>query len=349
MPQLGLGSGGLEGKEGREAICTALRAGYRLIDTALFYRTETEIAAGMRMAGVKRDEVFLCTKVLQKAHAADAQVRDSLKESLRNLGTNYVDLYIIHNPRAGRIKEVWSLLLKLREEGLCKAVGVSNFGVAQLEGLRQAGLELPEVNQIEVHCWRQLPEVTAYHAQRGIATMCMAPLARGRMLGRSDLAKMAEEMGRTEAELAIRWSLQQGYIPIRKSINSERILLNMADGFDLAESQMERIQRLNSGFMSCTMASPCYELPWELVADNIPDPATWGGDRKSKGNGKGHGKGKSYQQKDAEHSIVVLEWLKAYVGRLLGPFCAVLLYSLLGYGPVLGVLAAATAMVTLTA
>jgi len=293
MPQMGLGSGDLEGREGREAICTALRAGYRLIDTALFYRTEKEIAAGIRMAGLKRDQVFICTKVLQKAHASEVQVRNSLKESLKNLDTNYVDLYVIHNPRAGRIKEVWSLLLKLREEGLCKAVGVSNFGVGQLEGLRESGFELPEVNQIEVHCWRQLPEVTAYHAKHGIATMCMAPLARGRMFGRSDLAKMAEEMGRTEAEVAIRWSLQKGYIPIPKSINPERVLLNMADGFDLTKSQMDRIKHLDTGFMSCTMASPCHELSWQLVADEIPDPDTWGGNRnKSKGSGKGKGKGK---------------------------------------------------------
>lgn len=291
MPQLGLGSGDLEGREGREAICTALRAGYRLIDTALFYRTEKEIAAGIRMAGLKREQVFICTKVLQKAHASDAQVRNSLKESLRNLDTNYVDLYVIHNPRAGRIKEVWSLLLQLREEGLCKAVGVSNFGVGQLEGLRESGLELPEVNQIEVHCWRQPQKVTAYHSEHGIATMCMAPLARGRMFGRSDLAKMAQEMGRTEAEVAIRWSLQKGYIPIPKSINPERILLNMADGFDLTKRQMERVERLDTGFMSCTMASPCHELSWQLVADSIPDPDTWGGNRnKSKGYGKGKSK-----------------------------------------------------------
>ncbi|CAJ1332512.1 unnamed protein product [Effrenium voratum] len=289
MPQLGLGSGGLEGREGQQAIAAALRAGYRLIDTALYYRTEKEISAGIRMAGLKREDVFISTKVLQKAHVSPSQVRDSLDESLRNLGTSYVDLYLIHNPRAGRIKEVWSLLLKLREEGLCRAVGVSNFGLAQLEGLRQAGLELPEVNQIEVHCWRQLPEVTAYHAQHGIATMCMAPLARGRMFGRSELAQMAQELGRTEAELAIRWSLQKGYAPIPKSIHPERILLNMADGFELTKRHMERIQELDTGFLSCTMASPCHELPWELVADSIPDPSLWGGDRKK---GKGAGKGR---------------------------------------------------------
>ncbi|CAE7438296.1 unnamed protein product [Symbiodinium natans] len=286
MPQLGLGSGGLEGREGREAIAAALRAGYRLIDTALYYRTEKEIAAGIRLAGLSRSEVFISTKVLQKAHASNAQVRESLKESLKNLGSNYVDLYLIHNPRAGRIKEVWALLLQLRDEGLARAVGVSNFGIAQLEGLREAGLELPEVNQIEVHCWRQLPEVTAYHERHGIATMTMAPLARGRMFGHSDLAKMAEELGRSEAELAIRWSLQKGFVPIPKSINSRRILQNMADGFDLNQRQMDRIAQLDSGYMSCTMASPCHELAWELVADSIPHPDAWGGNRKGKGRGK---------------------------------------------------------------
>eukprot|EP00933_Yihiella_yeosuensis_P050300 TRINITY_DN48074_c0_g1_i1.p1 TRINITY_DN48074_c0_g1~~TRINITY_DN48074_c0_g1_i1.p1 ORF type:complete len:454 (-),score=96.53 TRINITY_DN48074_c0_g1_i1:484-1845(-) len=290
MPQLGLGGGGLEGAAGRDAVAAALNAGYRLIDTALFYKTEKEIAQGIRMAGLQRSDVFISTKVLQKSHVSNEQVRASLKESLKNLGTNYVDLYLIHNPRAGRIKEVWSLLLQFREEGLAKSVGVSNFGIGQLEGLRQAGLELPEVNQIEVHCWRQLPEVVAYHKKYGIATMCMAPLARGRMFGKSDLATLSHELGRTEAEVAIRWSLQKGYIPIPKSINPDRIWLNAAEGFDLSERHMARIAKLDTGYMSCTMASPCHELGWELVADGIPHPDTWGGGRNK---GKGGGKGKS--------------------------------------------------------
>merc|ERR1712110_671179 len=103
----------------------------------------------------------------------------------------------------------------------------------------------------EVHCWRELPEVVEYHRQPGIATMCMAPLARGRMFGKSDLAALAWELGRSEAEVAIRWSLQCGYIPIPKSINPERVLLNAAEGFDLSEEQMERIRKLDSGYMSC--------------------------------------------------------------------------------------------------
>lgn len=298
MPQMGLGGGGLEGSDGRRAVVSALRAGYRLIDTALYYRTEHDIAAGIREAGLSRSDVFISTKLLQKAHASNEQVCASLKESLRNLGTDYVDLYLIHNPRAGRIKEVWALLLQLRDQGLARAVGVSNFGTGQLEGLREAGLELPEVNQIEVHCWRQLPEVVAYHQRHGIATMCMAPLARARMFGRSDLEAIAGELGRSEAEVAIRWSLQRGYIPIPKSINPERILLNTADGFDLSDKHMSRIERLDTGYMSCTMASPCHELAWNLVADTIPHPDTWGGGRqKAKGGaaGKGNGKSKNLQ------------------------------------------------------
>lgn len=290
MPQLGLGGGGLEGAEGRDAVAAALRAGYRLIDTALYYNTEHDIAAGIKLAGLSRSDVFIATKVLQKAHASEQQVRASLRESLRNLGTDFVDLYLIHNPRAGRIKEVWSLLLRLREEGLARAVGVSNFGVGQLEGIRSAGLEMPEVNQIEVHCWRQLPEVVEYHRCHSIATMCMAPLARCRMFGRSDLGAIARQLGRTEAEVAIRWLLQKGYIPIPKSINPERIEENTASGFDLPEGIMARIEKLDSGYMSCTMASPCHELAWELVAEDIPHPDTWGGGRRS-GKAKGGGKG----------------------------------------------------------
>merc|ERR1712039_168326 len=158
------------------------------------------------------------------------------------------------------------------------------------------GLEMPEVNQIEVHCWRQLPEVTEYHQKHGIVTMCMAPLARCRMMGKSNLGLIAKELRRSEAEIAIRWSLQNGYVPIPKSINPARILENTAEGFDLSQKQMARIKELDSGFMSCTMASPCHTMEWQAVAHSIPHPDTWGGGRNS---GKGKG-GKGYSGKGAE-------------------------------------------------
>lgn len=288
MPQMGLGGGSLDGMPGRDAVTAALLAGYRLIDTALFYGNERDIAAGVRQAGFARSDIFLCTKLLQKAHASSAQVQRSIQESLRNLGTNYVDLFLIHNPRAGRIRQVWPQLLQMRDAGLIRVVGVSNFGVGQLEGMRDAGLEMPEVNQVEVHCWRQMPELVEYHMKHGIATMCMAPLARGQLFGQTDLRSLAQEIGRTEAEVSVRWCLQSGFIPIPKSINPERIVLNTADGFDLTETHMARIRRLDCGYMSCKVASPCHALPWERVSDSIPDPSVWGG-REGKGV-KGSGK-----------------------------------------------------------
>lgn len=291
MPQMGLGGGSLDGSPGRDAVAAALLAGYRLIDTALYYGNEKDIAAGIRQAGFARSDVFISSKLLQKAHATSGQVQASLKESLRNLGTNYVDLYMIHNPRAGRIKQVWPQLVQMRDSGLIRVLGVSNFGVGQLEGMREAGLEMPEVNQVEVHCWRQMPELVEYHRQHGIATMCMAPLARCQLFGQTELLSIAQELRRTEAEVAVRWCLQQGYIPIPKSINPKRIITNAADGFDLTDAHMARIRRADRGYMSCKVASPCHALPWDLVSDSIPDPVVWGGGRAKgfKGTGKRSG------------------------------------------------------------
>lgn len=289
MPQMGLGGGSLDGREGRDAVAAALLTGYRLIDTALYYGNEADIAAGIKQAGLARRDVFLSTKLLQKAHVSTEKVRASFQESLKNLGTNYVDLYMIHNPRAGRIKQVWPVLQELRDQGFIRVLGVSNFGSAQLEGMRMAGMELPEVNQVEVHCWRQLPEVVDYHRRHSIATMCMAPLARGRRFECTDLAALAKSIGRSEAEVAIRWSLQSGFIPIPKSIRPERIVSNAAEGFDLTETEMQRIAKLDAGYMSCTVASPCHELAWALVSESIPDPAVWGGKK-----GKGGSRGKGY-------------------------------------------------------
>jgi len=294
MPQLGLGTGtpgkwkelGTTEQEGHarliRAVVAALKNGYRLIDTALFSHSETDIATGIRMSGIDRSEIFVATKLLQSAHVHDDAVRASLMGSLHNLDATYVDLYMIHNPRAGRIKQVWPALLDLRDQGLIRVLGVSNFGVEQLEGMRSAGLELPEVNQVEVHCWRQMPELVEYHRKHGIVTMCMAPLARGEMFNQTDLAQIADELKQPEAAVAIRWSLQRGYIPIPRSVRPERIASNAAEEFHLSDDQMARIARLDSGHVACRTASPCSKLPWSLIADTVPDQALWDDSKKRK-------------------------------------------------------------------
>ena len=162
--------------------------------------------------------------------------------------------------------QVWAELLRLRDSGLIRALGVSNFGKGQLEGLRRSGLELPEVNQVEIHCspafkslktlgntgWRPLPELCAYHWRHGIVTMCMAPLARGEMFEKTAVAEVAKELRQSEAAVAVRWCLQMGYVAIprcqggetsrvgARSVQPSRIVENQAMGFRLTDAHMER-------------------------------------------------------------------------------------------------------------
>ena len=124
------------------AVTAALKVGYRLIDTTRYSNTEPDIAAGIRLSGISRSDVFIVTKLLQRAHASEDMVNASLQQSLESLCSSYIDLYMVHNPRAGRIKQVWPSLIQLRKQGFIRALGVASFGVDQLEGMRAAGLEL---------------------------------------------------------------------------------------------------------------------------------------------------------------------------------------------------------------
>lgn len=222
-----------------------------------------------------------------REHGSAERVRAALHASLRRLGSEYVDLYLVHNPKGGNILEVWQTMLQLRELGLARAVGVSNFGIAHLEGLREAGLEMPEVNQIELHCWLQQREVVAYHRRHGIATMAYSPLARGKRFGQG-LAGLAHETGHSEAEVAVRWSLQSGHIVIPKSTDPGRIRDNAAEGFNLSETQLATIAGLDCNYRSCPSASRCMVLPWAVVAGPAPD----GGGSVAKGRGRGANKGR---------------------------------------------------------
>ncbi|OLP82283.1 hypothetical protein AK812_SmicGene37066 [Symbiodinium microadriaticum] len=328
IPRLGFGTGrpggsrdpGVTLEQGRkrlvDAVNAAIHAGYRLVDTSLSSGMESTIIEGIRKSGVQPSEVVIATKLLQHAHSSPAAVRSSLEDSLRNLKCDCIDLYLLQSPRGGMISKVWTQLLALRDAGLIRAVGVSNFGVQQLEGMRISGLELPEVNQVEVHCslassplevqavgvwlrqekspgprwfvsrivfaaprsamrfrrktgWRQMHELTAYHRKHRIATMQMAPLARGEMFNKTDVANIAREVGCSEAAVAVRWSMQMGFIPLPRSVRPDRIRENSAAGVTLTECQMERIARVDLNYTSCTKASPCSRLPWPAVAADL--------------------------------------------------------------------------------
>lgn len=294
LPHLGFGTGRPGGsrepevtlEDGRRRLVTAVRiamqTGYRLVDTTLFSGMEKAVLEGIHESGVKRSEVTIATKLLQMAHNSAESVQASLENSLSNLDCSCIDLYLLQSPRGGKIKEVWSKLIELRDQGLIRALGVSNFGAGQLEGMRLSGLELPQVNQVEIHCWRQLPDLAEYHRKNGIATMCMAPLARGEMFGKTDVAAIAEELGVTEAAVAARWCMQMGYIPIPRSVQPLHIRENLASGFELTTSHMERIQKVDTNYIACRKASPCCELPWDAISDSIPDKSLWDDSKKRK-------------------------------------------------------------------
>mmetsp|Transcript_166204 Transcript_166204/g.294360 ORF Transcript_166204/g.294360 Transcript_166204/m.294360 type:complete len:232 (+) Transcript_166204:2-697(+) len=227
-----------------------------------------------------RGDIFLVTKLLSRDHGS-ARVVPALRASLRRLGVEYVDLYLMHSPRGGFVLETWDAMLQARDAGLTRAVGVSNFGVEQLEGLKAAGRELPEVNQIECHPWLQQQACAAWCAKERIAVMAYSPLARGKFFGRTALTKIAKRLACSEAEVAIRWSLMKGFVVIPKSSSLERIQQNMSALLapPLDADVMAEMGTLDEGRQSCP-ASDAMTIKWERVAEKSES-------------GKGNGKGKS--------------------------------------------------------
>ena len=227
MPMFGLGTYLSEmGGECLEACTAALGMGYVMLDTANMYNNEAEVGASL--AGRDRSDVFIVTK--HSGEHGRASTLAAIDESLNKLGLEYVDLYLIHNPKGGKCLETWQAMLDIKASGKARAVGVSNFGLKHLKGIKEAGLELPEVNQIELHCWLQQKELTAYCEHEKITVMGYCPLARTKRFKDSALLSIAELLGKTEAQIAIRWSIQSGFITIPNSSTASRIAQNAGGG-----------------------------------------------------------------------------------------------------------------------
>ncbi|CAJ1357886.1 unnamed protein product [Effrenium voratum] len=172
MPQLGLGTRLLKGPELREAVKAALRSGYRLIDTAPGFGNEEELLNGIRAASLRREDVFLVTKLAPSEHGEE-EVEEALQASLRRLGTSYVDLYLVQSPKGGSVIWTWDAMLSLRDRGLARAVGLCNFSAKHLASLESLSREMPEVVQVELHLGNQQRELTAYCAARNITVMAV--------------------------------------------------------------------------------------------------------------------------------------------------------------------------------
>lgn len=250
IPQLGIGTSRLQGREGADAIADALRAGYRLIDTAAQYNNETAVGVGLRDSGVHRDEVVLTTKVAGGSQGRDA-TRTGVAESLRRLGVDHVDIVLIHwpNPSRGLAVETWTALLDLQSEGLVRTVGVSNFLPEQLLELHGASGVWPALNQIQLSPALPRHDSVAFHRDHDIVTEAWGPLGtREGLLDQFVLRTIAAKHDVTPALVALRWGVQQGYVVIPKSSSLERQRENLrvAD-FALDAEDMQALETLGLG------------------------------------------------------------------------------------------------------
>ena len=234
IPQVGLGVWKTPNDGAVTAVRAALEAGYRHIDTAAVYENEEGVGRGIHASGVARDEIFLTTKVWNEDQGYDSTLR-ALDESLKRLGQDYIDLYLIHwpSPWRGRYVDTWRALIKAQEEGRIRSIGVSNFAAEHLDRIVDETGVPPVLNQIELHPRFQQKRLREVHAQRGINTQSWSPLGQGQLLSDPVIARIAEKHGRTPAQAIIRWHIDNGLIVIPKSVTPSRIVENF-NVFDFA-------------------------------------------------------------------------------------------------------------------
>lgn len=248
MPWLGFGVFKVEeGDEVEQAVRAALQSGYRSIDTAALYNNERGVGRAMCASGISREEIFLTTKVWNDDMRAKRTLA-AFDESLERLGTDYVDLYLVHWPVAGYYKETWKAMEEIYASGRAKAIGVSNFTIHHLEDVLGDCEIVPAVNQIEFHPLLVQADLLAFCASQDIRVEAWSPLMRGRILQEETITAIAEKYGKTAAQVILRWDLQHGVVTIPKSVHAERIEEN-ADIFDfmLSEADMQALDALDAG------------------------------------------------------------------------------------------------------
>ncbi|MEO7350787.1 MAG: aldo/keto reductase [Marmoricola sp.] len=247
LPAIGFGTYPLKGEDGVAAIVSALETGYRLLDTAVNYENETEVGEALRRSGLPRDEVQVASKLPGRHHGYDDAVA-SVHGSLGRLGLDHLDLHLIHwpNPGVGRYAEAWRALIDLREEGLVKSIGVSNFTEAHLGRIIDATGVTPAVNQLELHPRFPQEMMRQVHEQLGIRTEAWSPMGKRQApLEDPTVTTPAERLGVTAGQVILRWHVQLGSLPIPKSSSPERQRQNLGVfDFELTDDEVAAISTL---------------------------------------------------------------------------------------------------------
>jgi|SRR5579875_1197251 len=247
IPVVGLGTYGLFGAKGTEQVVTAIEAGYRLLDTAQGYGNEREVADGMRASGVDRGELLVTTKLPNGDHGFDETLR-SFDRSQEALGIDVVDLYLIHwpMPEQDRYVDSWKAMIRLRDEGRIRAIGVSNFSIEQIERLERETGELPALNQVELRVGLDQADLRAFHDAHGIVTESYSPLKHGSRLATDPVVtRIAEAHGVAWNQVVLRWNLQLGTVVIPRSTDAGRQASNLdVTGFELTGDEAAAIGAL---------------------------------------------------------------------------------------------------------
>lgn len=250
FPELGFGTYKLDGPEGTDAVVSAIHAGYRLLDTAVNYGNEAEVGAAVRHGGLDRDELIVTTKIPGRDHGYDESIA-SAQGSLERLGLERIDVLLIHwpNPSVDRYLDTWRGMIHLRDEGLVRTIGVSNFTETMLTRLVDATGVTPAVNQVELHPYFPQGDLRAFHAEHGIRTESWSPLARrSELLAEPVIGDVARAHDVTPTQVVLRWHVQLGTTAIPKSATPARQREN-ADifGFALTDDEVAAISALERG------------------------------------------------------------------------------------------------------
>jgi len=248
IPQVGLGVWQTPNETAAPAVKAAIEAGYRHIDTAAIYGNEEGVGEGIRSSGVDRKDIFLTTKLWNEAQGFDSTLK-AFDESLKRLGTDYVDLYLIHwpAPKKDLYLDTWKTFVQLHSEGRAKSIGVSNFAAEHLKRIIGETGVTPVLNQIELHPDFQQRALREIHEELGIKTQSWSPLGQGQLLDNAVIGKIAGKHGRTPAQVIIRWHIDNGLIVIPKSVTPSRIAENFkVFDFKLDADDLKEIDTLDT-------------------------------------------------------------------------------------------------------
>ena len=252
IPVVGLGTWKSEpGEATYKAVLDSINAGYRHIDTARAYDNEADVGRAVQDADISRKDLFITTKLWNRHQGYDEAI-EACEKSLARLGCDYIDLYLIQWPLKDKRNESWRALIELQKKGLCRSIGVSNFTIDNLKELEDNFEVIPAANQVEFHPYHYQKDLLEYCNSKNIIIEAYSPLVHAKRRDEERLVAISDELGKTPAQILIRWAMQRGMVVLPKSVYESRIIENFAVfDFEISDSLMKRLDDLDERYVTC--------------------------------------------------------------------------------------------------